>query len=70
MSELRLYFDNNKSLIVYVNHALLGFYLSQSKREKCYGFNSIWQKHSIRYWIYISKKLLYCSLSWEFLASQ
>ena len=24
------YFNNNKILIVYVNHALLGFYLSQS----------------------------------------
>ena len=25
-----LYFNNNKSLIVYVNHVLLGFYLCQS----------------------------------------
>ena len=29
-----------KSLIVYVNHALLNFYLCQSRRYKCYRFNS------------------------------
>ena len=27
---LKLYFHKNKSLIVYVNHALLGFYLCES----------------------------------------
>ena len=43
--KLKLYFNNinnnNKNLIVYVNHALLVFYLCQSRRNKCYGFNSI-----------------------------
>ena len=29
-----------KSLIVYVNHALLDFYLCQSRWYKCYRFNS------------------------------
>ena len=27
---------NNKSLIMYINHALLGFYLRQTKIHKCY----------------------------------
>ena len=37
---LMQYFSNNKTLIVYVNHALLGFYLCQSTRYICYRFNS------------------------------
>ena len=38
--ELKIQYFNNKSLIVYVNHVLLGFYLCQSKIHKYYGFNS------------------------------
>ena len=30
VEKLKKYFDNNKSPIVYVNNALLGFYLCQS----------------------------------------
>ena len=33
--------------MVYVNHTLLGFYLCQSRRHKCYGFNSISLKHTL-----------------------
>ena len=38
-SNLKQYF-NDKSLIVYVNHELLGFYLCQSRTHKYYEFNS------------------------------
>ena len=31
---MRLYFNNNKSLIVYVDYALSGFDLCQSRRHK------------------------------------
>ena len=33
ISELRKYFNNSKSLIAYVNHALLGFYSCQSMED-------------------------------------
>ena len=45
--KLRLCFNNNKSLIVYVNHALFGFYLQQFGIHKYYGFNSTCLKHTI-----------------------
>ena len=38
--ELKKQYFNNKSLIVYVNHVLLGFYLYWSRIHKYYGFNS------------------------------
>ena len=38
--ELKKQYFNNKNLIVYVNHVLLGFYLSQPRIHKYYGFNS------------------------------
>ena len=37
-SNLKQYF-NNKSLILFVNHVLLGFYLCQSRIHKYYGFS-------------------------------
>ena len=36
LSKFKTVFNNNRSLIVYVNHALLGFHLSQSRRYECY----------------------------------
>ena len=41
-------FNNNKSLIAYINHALLGFYLFQSRRYQCHRFNSARLNHRIR----------------------
>ena len=38
--ELKKQYFNNKSLIVYVNHVLLGFYLYWCRIHKYYGFNS------------------------------
>ena len=37
-SNLKQYF-NNKSLILFVNHVLLGFYLCQSRIHKYYRFS-------------------------------
>ena len=39
--KLKFYFNSNKALIVYVNHALLGFYSCQSRKHKYYGFNGV-----------------------------
>ena len=45
--KLKLYFNSNKSLIVCVNHSLLGIYICQFKIHKCYGFNKTCLKHTL-----------------------
>ena len=40
MMKQKMYFNNNKSLIVYINYALLVFYLCQFRRYKHYGLNN------------------------------
>ena len=39
--ELKKWYFDNKNLMVYVNHVLLGFYLWQSGIHKYYGFNGV-----------------------------
>ena len=45
----KLYFNNNESLIVYINHALLGFYLCQfrkySIKKESYSSSDILKKY-------------------------
>ena len=48
---------------MYVNHALLSFYVCQSRIHKCYGFNYLFQ-------IYFFDKLLILSYNMYLLSSK